>query len=166
MPQRGWDTVTIPGAVSGWVALSQRFGKLPFADLFEPAIRYARDGYLGVAGRRREMARSPCRCCRSDLGWRGALPAARPRAARRASASRRQAMAATLEKIAATRGEAFYRGELAESDGPRIRSAHGGAHTLDDFAAHTVDWVDAARAATTAASRCTRFRPTARASPR
>ncbi|MGA8031403.1 MAG: gamma-glutamyltransferase, partial [Casimicrobiaceae bacterium] len=45
MPQRGWETVTIPGAVSGWVALSKRFGKLPFGDLFEPAIRYARDGY-------------------------------------------------------------------------------------------------------------------------
>src|SRR5690349_1113820 len=45
MPQRGFDTVTIPGAVSGWVALSGRYGKLPFADLFEPAIRYARDGY-------------------------------------------------------------------------------------------------------------------------
>src|SRR5690349_20767622 len=45
MPQRGWDTVTIPGAVFGWVALSKRYGKLPFGDLFEPAIRYARDGY-------------------------------------------------------------------------------------------------------------------------
>src|SRR5215469_12742573 len=32
MPQRGWEAVTIPGAVSGWVALSKRFGKLPFAD--------------------------------------------------------------------------------------------------------------------------------------
>ena len=43
MPQRGWDSVTIPGAVSGWIALSKRYGKLPFADLFAPAIRYARD---------------------------------------------------------------------------------------------------------------------------
>src|SRR5512142_1098000 len=37
MPRAGWDTVTVPGAVSGWVDLSQRFGKLPFGDLFEPA---------------------------------------------------------------------------------------------------------------------------------
>jgi gamma-glutamyltranspeptidase/glutathione hydrolase len=36
MPQRGWEAVTIPGAVSGWVALSRRYGRLPFADLFEP----------------------------------------------------------------------------------------------------------------------------------
>jgi gamma-glutamyltranspeptidase/glutathione hydrolase len=46
MPTRGWDAVTVPGAVSAWVELSKRFGKLPFADLFEPAIRYAADGYM------------------------------------------------------------------------------------------------------------------------
>src|SRR5215475_16164574 len=46
MPATGWDSVTVPGAVSAWVALSERFGKLPFADLFEPAVRYASDGYL------------------------------------------------------------------------------------------------------------------------
>src|SRR2546429_7833397 len=45
MPRTGWDTVTIPGAVSGWATLSQRYGKLPFADLFASAIGYARDGY-------------------------------------------------------------------------------------------------------------------------
>ncbi|MBT4141225.1 MAG: gamma-glutamyltransferase, partial [Candidatus Latescibacteria bacterium] len=42
MPTHGWDVVTVPGCVSAWAALSKRFGKLPFADLFEPAIRYAR----------------------------------------------------------------------------------------------------------------------------
>jgi gamma-glutamyltranspeptidase/glutathione hydrolase len=39
-------TLTVTGAVSGWVALSQRFGRLPFADLFEPAVEYAERGYL------------------------------------------------------------------------------------------------------------------------
>src|SRR5262244_349427 len=37
MPQRGWDSVTVPGAVSAWVTLSERFGKLDFAELFGPA---------------------------------------------------------------------------------------------------------------------------------
>ena len=46
MPDRGWDSVTVPGAVSQWVALSHRFGKLDFAQLFTPAIGYARDGFL------------------------------------------------------------------------------------------------------------------------
>ena len=38
MPQWGWEAVTVPGAVSAWVAISERFGKLPFVDLFEDAI--------------------------------------------------------------------------------------------------------------------------------
>ena len=45
-PMRGMDSVTIPGAVRGWVALSKRFGKLPFADLMAPAIEVAERGYL------------------------------------------------------------------------------------------------------------------------
>src|SRR5690606_6207088 len=45
MPELGWDTVTIPGQVAGWAELSKRFGKLPFASLFEPAIAYASDGF-------------------------------------------------------------------------------------------------------------------------
>ena len=42
---RGWESVTVPGAVSAWVEISERFGDLPFADLFEPAIRYAEEGF-------------------------------------------------------------------------------------------------------------------------
>ena len=45
-PKRGFDSTTVPGAVAGWVALSERFGKLPFADLLEPAIELAERGYL------------------------------------------------------------------------------------------------------------------------
>jgi gamma-glutamyltranspeptidase/glutathione hydrolase len=45
MPTTGWHSVTVPGAVSAWAALSKRFGKLPFAKLFEPAIAYAREGF-------------------------------------------------------------------------------------------------------------------------
>ncbi|MBL7590260.1 gamma-glutamyltransferase, partial [Escherichia coli] len=45
-PMRGWDSVTVPGAVAAWAALSERFGRLPFADLMQPAIRIAERGYL------------------------------------------------------------------------------------------------------------------------
>src|ERR1700757_2824048 len=44
-PLRGWDAVTVPGAVAGWAALHETFGKLPFADLMEPAIEIAERGY-------------------------------------------------------------------------------------------------------------------------
>src|SRR5499426_3028295 len=45
MPARGWDSVSVPGAVSAWVELSKKFGKLPFKRLFEPAIHYAAKGF-------------------------------------------------------------------------------------------------------------------------
>lgn len=45
MPDAGWDSVTVPGAVSAWSALSQRFGKLDFKRLAEPAVQYTRDGF-------------------------------------------------------------------------------------------------------------------------
>src|SRR3954453_8103062 len=45
VPARGWLPVTVPGAPATWRDLHKRFGKLPFATLFEPAIAYAEDGY-------------------------------------------------------------------------------------------------------------------------
>ena len=45
MPVSGIDAVTVPGAVAGWGALHQRFGRLPWKDLFQPAIFYAQHGY-------------------------------------------------------------------------------------------------------------------------
>lgn len=45
VPLRGWAPVMVPGAVSAWAALHDRFGKLPFADLFDAAISYAEEGY-------------------------------------------------------------------------------------------------------------------------
>src|SRR5438105_5265854 len=139
MPLRGWDAVTIPGAVSGWVALSQRYGKLPFADLFAPAIRYARDGYL-VSPVVAQKWRGAASILPHDLGWdahfmpRGRAPLPGERFA---SAE----MASTLEKIAASRGEAFYRGDLTAAMVAHSR-AHGGAHAPSDFASHACDWVD------------------------
>ena len=45
MPAAGIDSVTVPGAVAGWYALHQRFGRLAWKDLFQSAISYAEDGY-------------------------------------------------------------------------------------------------------------------------
>ena len=46
VPAVGWNSVTVPGAVSAWVVLHAKFGRLPFARLFEPAIAYGRRGFL------------------------------------------------------------------------------------------------------------------------
>ena len=138
MHERGWESVSIPGAVSGWVALSKRFGKLPFADLFEPAIRHARDGYL-VSPIVAEKWRAATPLMPQGLGWQAHfLPRGRPPLAGEEFAS--PDMAATLEKIAATHGESFYRGELAHAIVAHSKQ-HGGGHEAADFSAHTVDWV-------------------------
>src|SRR5690606_20513829 len=46
MPASGWNSVTVPGVVAAWAELSARFGRLPFRDLFEPALDYASNGFL------------------------------------------------------------------------------------------------------------------------
>jgi gamma-glutamyltranspeptidase/glutathione hydrolase len=138
MPQRGWETVTIPGAVSGWVALSQRYGKLPFGDLFAPAIRYARDGYP-VSPIIAEKWRLAATVMPQGLGWQehflidGRAPAAGERFAS-------AAMAKTLSSIAETNGEAFYHGALADAMCTFAKQC-GSVHAHADFERHTVDWV-------------------------
>ncbi len=139
MPVRGWDAVTVPGCVSAWVALSQRYGKLPFPDLFQAAIRYARDGFMVSPITALSWARqAPELKGFSEFSW-TFLP--KDRAPRPGERFYCPQQAETLEEIAATKGESFYRGKLAE----RIALASGsedGAHTVEDFAAHRCDWVE------------------------
>ncbi len=138
MPQRGWDTVTIPGAVSGWVALSKRYGKLPFGDLFEPAIRYARDGYAvsPVIAQKWALAAA---VMPQGLGWQDHFLIA-GRAPAPGERFRSPDMANTLSMIATTDGEAFYRGALAEAIVAHAQ-ANDSVHARADFERHAVDWV-------------------------
>ena len=137
-PMRGWDAVTVPGAVAGWVALAERFGSLPFADLLQPAIELAERGYLvPVIVQHKWAAAAPL----LD-GQPGYAEAFLPwgRAPRVGELFRFEAAARTLRLIAATRGEAFYRGEIAAAAEAHAR-AHGGAMTAADFAAYAPEWV-------------------------
>jgi gamma-glutamyltranspeptidase/glutathione hydrolase len=142
MPNTGWDAVTVPGAVSAWVAVSERFGKLPFADLFEPAIRYARDGFM-VSPVISRLWNEQGPTLAQVPGYAEAfLPQGRaPQTGEKFSFPDQ---AKTLARIAETRGEAFYRGDLAEKMVAHS-NAHGGAMTLDDLASHTLDWVEPVR---------------------
>jgi gamma-glutamyltranspeptidase / glutathione hydrolase len=138
MPQRGFDTVTIPGAVSGWVALSQRYGKLAFGDLFEPAIRYARDGYP-VSPVVADKWRLAVPLMPQGLGWQDHF-LIDGRAPKPGERFRSPAMANTLAAIARTDGEAFYRGALADAICAHA-AACGSVHVRGDFEGHTSDWV-------------------------
>lgn len=138
MPETGWDTVTVPGAVSGWAALSARFGRLPFATLFEPAIAYARGGFP-VSPVVAMKWRNQVPLFADQPGFAEAfLPNGRAPAPGETFAL--PALADTLEAIAATQGEAFYRGALAQMLVAHA-TAHGGAMTLADLDAHAVEWV-------------------------
>jgi gamma-glutamyltranspeptidase/glutathione hydrolase len=139
MPQRGWPAVTVPGAVSAWVALSERYGKLPFATLAEPAIGYARDGYQ-VTPIIAELWKRGAQLLKDQPGFAecfmpdGKAPATGEKI-------RLKDHARTLELIAESKGEAFYRGELAQAIVAHAH-IHGSVMSLDDLATHTVDWID------------------------
>ncbi len=138
VPLRGWDAVTVPGAVSGWVMLSERFGKLPFETLFEPAVHYAREGFLVSPITAAAWARAP-QAYKDFPDFADAfLPGGdAPKAGERV---RFEAQAKTLEMIAATKGEAFYRGDLAEKIAAHAQ-ASGALLSAEDLASHEADWV-------------------------
>jgi gamma-glutamyltranspeptidase/glutathione hydrolase len=139
MPTLGWDSVTVPGAVSAWIALSKRYGKLPFEDLFETGIRYARESFMVSPITAMSWARqAPTFKAFSEFCW-TFLPKDRaPYAGERFYCPQQ---AETLEDIASTKGESFYRGPIAERIALASRSDDG-AMTAEDLAAHRCDWVD------------------------
>jgi gamma-glutamyltranspeptidase / glutathione hydrolase len=138
VPALGWNSVTVPGAVSAWVELHAKFGKLPFERLFEPAISYGRTGFL-VSPTVSEQWAAQVPLFKSQPGFAEAfMPDGR--APKPGELFTFPDHAATLEKIAITNGEAFYRGELAAKLEAHA-TAHGGVMQASDLAAHRADWV-------------------------
>ena len=139
MPARGWNTVTVPGCVSAWVELHAKWGRLPFERLFHSAIGYAREGFLvspTIAGQWAAQVSE----LKSQPGFAAAFMAG-GRAPRPGERFRSEKHAAALEKIAASKGEAFYRGDLARQIENHAKQ-HGGAMRASDMAAHRCDWVE------------------------
>ena len=138
-PKRGWDSVTVPGAVGAWAAMSERFGKLPFADLMEPAIEIAERGYLmPVVVQQKWDAATPLLqslpgFAESFLPW--------GRAPNVGELFQFKAAAKGLRAIAETKGRAFYEGEIAQAL-VRFSKQHGGAMSLQDLAAYRPEWVE------------------------
>jgi len=139
MPDVGWETVTVPGCVSAWIDLSQKFGKLPFADLFEPAIKYASDGFMVTPTISRQWANQVSEL-EAQPGFAEAflLGGRAPQAGEKFSFPDQ---AETLRKIADSGAKSFYQGELAEKI-CAFSKQHGAALALDDLASHSNDWVD------------------------
>ena len=138
VPAFGWNSVTVPGAVSGWVELHAKFGKLPFDQLFQPAITYARNGFLLSPIIAQQWA-AQLPLFESQPGFAETfMPGGR--APRPGELVRLPDHAGTLEAIAASNGEAFYRGELAAKLEAHS-TANDGAMLAADLAEHRADWV-------------------------
>jgi gamma-glutamyltranspeptidase / glutathione hydrolase len=139
IPQRGWDSVTIPGAVASWAALHERFGKLPFADCLAPAIALAERGY-GV---------TPITVNK----WEGAVPLIQNQPGfahtfmpkgRAPHVGERFTMpnaARALRLIAQSKGRDFYEGQIAQALEAHA-SANGGTMKVSDLRAYQPEWVD------------------------
>jgi len=137
-PKRGMDAVTVPGAVASWAALSQRFGKLPFADLMQPAIDIAERGYLLPVVVQQKWA-AAAEELHSQPGF-AAHFMPRGRAPQVGELFQFPAAARGLRAIAQTGGEAFYRGEIAQAL-ERFSDRHGGSLRASDLAAYQPEWV-------------------------
>ncbi|MFM2449161.1 MAG: hypothetical protein RIS44_1611 [Pseudomonadota bacterium] len=137
-PQRGWDSVTVPGAVSSWVALSERFGKLPFADLMQPAIEIAERGYaVPFIIQQKWAAAEPLL---RDLPSFAQALLPKGRAPEVGELFQFKDAARSLRLIAQTKGQAFYGGEIAQAAAQHAR-AHGAVMRAEDFASYRPEWV-------------------------
>jgi len=142
MPARGVHAVTVPGALSAWEAVLERFGRLGFADVLQPAIAYAERGFpvspsLSVAiARGRELLERDPAAARQFLPG-GDVPGA-------GDVLRQPDLAASLRLIAGRGADALYRGALGRAVVQTLQ-ASGGLMDEQDLADHRSDWVEPLR---------------------
>ncbi|MBI2940964.1 MAG: gamma-glutamyltransferase family protein [Chloroflexi bacterium] len=145
VPARGWLPVTVPGAPAAWRDLHARFGRLPFEALFEPAILYAERGYPVAPVTATAWASAAREYERTNVGpefqaWFATFtPTGRAPRAGEVWASPDHAR--TLRRIATSRADDFYRGELAERIA-EFAATTGGYLTRNDLAAHSSTWIE------------------------
>lgn len=140
IPYRGPESVTVPGALSGWAALLERHGTLSLAEALEPAVRLAEEGFPVspiIAAQwkdRTEILSRDAGATATYLPVEGRAPAA-------GEWFRNPDYARSLRLIAEAGPAALYGGEL----GRRLVEGLGelgGFLTLDDLRAHEPRWVE------------------------
>jgi len=139
LPAAGPLSWSVPAAVDGWEALRVRFGSRPLAELLEPAIAIAEEGFPVtevIAGM--WQASEPELAAHPDSA-RTYLPAGR--APRAGEIFRNPDLAATYRELARGGRDAFYRGEIAR-ELVSFSQASGGLLAPDDLADTSASWVD------------------------
>ncbi|MDO5301801.1 MAG: gamma-glutamyltransferase family protein [Tissierellia bacterium] len=152
LKERGWDElphqgvapVTTPGAVSGWMALTEKLGRRTLAENLAPAIALAREGFhlSPTVARLWEKAHESFLPFKGEEAFQGLFQTFFPRGVPRAGELvALPEMARSLELIAASNGQSFYQGELA-GEIHRFMEAHGGFLSLEDLRDHSPLWVE------------------------
>ncbi len=144
IPKFGIIPVTVPGAPAAWVALSRRFGRLPFAQLLEPAIDYAEQG-VAVSPVISKLWQEAFQLYGSQQDpalktWFEVF-APHGKAVAAGEIWRSPDHAASLRSIAETEGQSFYGGILAEKIAA-FAKVHGGFLTVEDLATFKPQWVE------------------------
>lgn len=142
LPERHVHTLTVPGAVRGWHDLHREYGRLPWRDLFAPAITAARDGFPVGAVAAREWALFEPVIASDPVSAALYRAGSTPRAGER---FRNPELAATLAAIAHEGPDAFYKGAPAAAAEQASR-ARGGVLAASDFAVHEGEFCTPLRA--------------------
>jgi gamma-glutamyltranspeptidase/glutathione hydrolase len=141
MPESGIHSVTVPGAVSGWGAMHERFGKLEWKRLFENAIAYA-DGGFPVPEIIHELWSTPetiAKLKALDETARVFLPDGEP--PKVGDVFRNPSLAAAYRLLAEEGSAAFYQGRIGAAI-LETSQAMGGAMTAQDLACYSPEWVE------------------------
>lgn len=139
MPHEGIHSVTVPGAVDGWSQAHHRFGRLPWKDLFAPAIYYAEHGYAVPEIIHDYWVESEPKMQKTEEARRVFLPGGK--APELGARFTNPDIAKTLKLIAEQGRDAFYKGPIAQAI-VQTSSAFGGTMALDDLADFTAEWVE------------------------
>ena len=145
MPLYGWTPVTVPGIPAAWAALSKKFGKLPFEDLLQPAIDLARDGFpvsptISYLWQKAATNFKESLTSKETQHWFDVFTD-QGRAPKAGEIFKCEAQAKTLELIAQSHAESFYRGELAQKI-DQFSKDTGGYIRAEDLANYQVEWVE------------------------
>jgi len=138
MPQTGIHSVTVPGAVAAWVALVDRFGRLPLADVLSPAIQIADEGFPVSEITAAEWATTEALLRADAESTRVYLPGGR--APQAGGIFRNPDLAASYRALAFEGRDAFYRGDIARRIVACSRR-HGGSLAAGDLETYDSDWV-------------------------
>jgi len=139
IPDDSAHAVTYPGAVDAWCRLHEAFGRLPLAEVLEPAIGYARSGYPVHESVGHEWRCSAARLDKDETARALFLPSGR--APDVGSVISNPPLARTLSLIAERGRQGFYEDEVAAAIVDYLRS-RGGLHTLEDFSTTAGEFVE------------------------